>query len=470
VLLLSLAAAGCAADHGRSDEISAEVVPAEAVTDHDPGALERRVDRRHVLIVDGNADRVRQAIRALGGRVASWHGPTGVVVVEDLGADGAARAAALAGVRALGRDTIVSVDEGETRVPVVVHDGGSDDPDPGAAAAFDRQWHLRVIRADEGWAAWHVGSPEVTVAVLDTGLDYEHPDLAGRVDLSRSASFGPSDDALVAERFPGRHPVTDLHYHGTHVGATVSSNAVVAAGVTSEVTLVGVKVLGVDGRGSTSGVLEGVLHATDAGADVINMSLGGGFVPAEAPGLVQVIETTFAYAADHGVTVVASAGNDTLDMDEDGGRYNTYCDAPGVVCVSATGPEDDFAPYSNFGKTVDLAAPGGSTEGVWAACSETSLRIDSCRAEPGSIVGLAGTSMASPHVAGLAALLVANHGSDPAHVRLVMETFAEDLGEPGFDPRHGVGRIDVAAALGLDAAGRIREREWPPSTGALPAP
>lgn len=134
---------------------------------------------------------------------------------------------------------------------------------------------MRAIDADKAWAAGEFGSEDVVVAILDTGIDYTYPDLLGRVDLSRSISLQPRDDALVSAFFPGKHPITDLHYHGTHVASTVVSNGYIVAGVTSMTTLIGVKVCSV--YGGCNRIFEGIKYAVDQDADITYMSLGGGF-------------------------------------------------------------------------------------------------------------------------------------------------------------------------------------------------
>src|SRR5690606_15946941 len=92
--------------------------------------------------------------------------------------------------------------------------------EPAAADFYPRQWHLKTIQAEDAWDAGHLGSPDVTVAILDTGIDYRHADLAGLVDLDRSVSFATADDPYVRFYFPGAHLVADIGYHGTHVAAT----------------------------------------------------------------------------------------------------------------------------------------------------------------------------------------------------------------------------------------------------------
>jgi lantibiotic leader peptide-processing serine protease len=151
-------------------------------------------------------------------------------------------------------------------------------------------------------------------------------------------SFVPTDDARVTANFPNAPPWTDLNYHGTHVAATVSSNALHLAGITSKVKLMAVKVLDRNGSGPDDALLAGIMHAADNGADVINMSLNGSFSKEEHPGFVSVINRAINHANRKGATIVVAAGNDNADMDADSDRYQAYCQSPHVVCVSATGP------------------------------------------------------------------------------------------------------------------------------------
>lgn len=400
-------------------------------------------------------------VAALGGTVTFAHDGAGIGAVDGLSASAAAQLAGLGGVRA------VDPDDATVLEPLA---GGVAQGDlassPAAAWGFSRQWHLRAIGADQAWAAGRTGSPAVRVAILDTGLDYKHPDLAGRVDLAASKSFVASDDAIVAAWFPGAHSIADIHYHGTHVGATVASNGVVAAGVTSQVRLVGVRVCDVYGSCPISRVLAGVVYAADQGVDVINMSVSSKFMRADGgngagPSLVSTINGALSYANRKGVTVVVAAGNQNEDLDHDGNAYRAYCNGPHVICVSATGPTaaagvdgpftdvDARAPYSNFGRSaITLAAPGGAAQPTWAACSTFSLIVSVCRTGA-FILGLSGTSMAAPHTAGAAALVVEDVGRSPSRVRARLQQTADDLGQPGADPYYGKGRINVARSLGL---------------------
>jgi subtilisin family serine protease len=413
-------------------------------------------------------------VAALGGTMSHSHPAIGVAYADGIGEAGAARLAKAWGIAEVIPDPEIALE-----MPAVPSDaeavevGVESIAQPGLAFFFARQWGLRAIGADVAWAEGRLGSPSVRVGILDTGLDYTHLDLVGKVDLAASRSFVPADDARVNANFPGRPNWIDLHLHGTHVGATVSSNALAAAGVTSQVTLVAVKVLGATGTSQGSSVLDGIMYAASplgpdgAGVDVINLSLGGSFTKSAFPGFVSVVNRALNYAHQQGVTVIVSAGNAAADLDHDGNTYRTYCNAPHVLCVSATGPHpiggvngpffaiDDVAAYSNFGRSaVDVAAPGGwgtltaGTSFVYAACSRFSLLIPVCQTGT-FVVGVQGTSQASPHVSGLAALLVEDLGRNPAAIGSAIRNGADDLGQPGTDPLYGKGRINVPASLGL---------------------
>lgn len=408
-------------------------------------------------------------IAAAGGQVVNEMPQIGVAVVAGLDDADVAAVRAIAGVSLVNVDPVLEMEP--TAGDVVAEDAAGDAfagtasaGDPTTSSFFRRQWHLRAIGADQAWAAGRLGSSAVKVFILDTGLDYTHPDLAGRVDLSLSRSFIASDNPVVQHFFPGAHPVADLHYHGTHVGATVSSNARAASGVTSNVTLVGVKVLSRLGRSVGSSVMSGMLYAADADADVVNMSLGGAFMKAESnEAFREAVHRTTEYLFDQGTVTVVSAGNSAIDLDHDRNGYKTYCSSTNVICVSATGPAsqasvngpwadiDRLSSYSNYGvSSISVAAPGGNgASRVTAACSRFSRIVTVCGTGT-YVLGLNGTSMASPHVSGLAALLVEQIGRNkPAQVRAALAKSSDDLGKVGRDAHYGAGRINVAKALGL---------------------
>jgi subtilisin family serine protease len=444
-------------------------------------------------------------IAALGGTVEQALAPIGVAFVSGLDA---------AGREALGADASISFVEEDRVLPLVEPTATQEIADaeplsaaePGKATYHYLQWHLRQIGAPRAWAAGKLGSPGVTVGIIDTGLDYTHKDLAGLVDVGRSRSFLPTEDAVVQRYLPaGTHPMFDLQGHGTHVGSTVASNGIIAAGVTSRVKLVGLKVCrsGIAGLTTAgcpaSATFAALMYAADNGVDVVNLSVGGLFTRSTSGGYEETVNRVFEYVKERKLTVVVSAGNDNVDLDNnllpvavigDNGvatgetrmvrypsLYATYCNSPHTICVSATGPAsatnsqrgpwfdiDSKAGYSNYGRSaISVAAPGGTGAGmVWAACpTRRVVRTSAAGVTPATYAGTvdsyclsfptgkSGTSMAAPHVTALAALMVEQHGKSPERVSLAIKKSADDLGERGTDPVYGKGRINVARALGL---------------------
>jgi subtilisin family serine protease len=436
----------------------------------------------------GSSDALRAALQQSGGRLEGLYEDLGFAVVSGISADGAARIGRAAGVTAVESDIEFGLEPVTEAEALDVADLGVESAaSPQTAALFARQWNMRAVAADAAWARGFLGSPDVTVAILDTGIDYLWPDLVGRVDLSRSISLRPDEDARLVTWFGplGRHPITDLNAHGTLVSSIVASNSNLFAGVTTRTTLFGVKVCIVFNSCSTSAILNGIVYAVDHGADVINMSLGGAFLKSASPGFVSVINRVFNYANRRGTLIVVAAGNEGMDIDHNGNIFSAYCNTANVVCVSATGPTaaptsagpftnpDAVAPYTNFGRSgISLAAPGGGVTTanafVTGPCSSTALAwFQPAPPSPGAplpppvIVGPgcplpglflvrgAGTSFSSPHVAGAAAQLVALIGRGrPSQVRAALLQSADDLGQAGTDPFYGRGRLNVARAVG----------------------
>jgi subtilisin family serine protease len=437
-------------------------------------------------------------VKSLGGEVRRRHDAAGFAAVSGLTDVTAAQLATAPGVSEVVPDVQISLNlpiapveadaagVGATTAPPPI--------DPTTAILYSWQWNMRAIKANEAWAAGKVGSPNVTVAIIDTGLDYDAFDLNGLVDRSRSHSFmnvfipatdtspvRPSDDSVTKNFFPSRDSVTDYNGHGTNVATQVSSNAFAFAGVTAKTTLIGVKVLGSNGVGSLGTVLSGVIWAADHDADVANMSLGGDFPRSGNRDIINIINRVFDYAKKKRMLIVVAAGNAAEDLDHNGDTFSTYCDAPHVLCVSAVGPivatgnPDLPAFYTNFGRrSIDVAAPGGNLgplpngtksnwpwgpdviSWVWSLCSKTLIggwtaanapRLTTCTFG-NRLYAAIGTSQASPHAAGLAALLVSVTGkSKPDQIKKMIEESADDLGPRGRDAFFGEGRINVAAAL-----------------------
>jgi subtilisin family serine protease len=447
---------------------------------------------RHIVSFSGQVPATFAGqVKALGGKVLWVSRGSGLATVSGLSASAAASLAGTQGIAAVDADESLSLEMPKLTAPDAAMGGVASNANPAGAARYARQWNMRAVRADATWAAGFLGSPAVLIFMLDTGIDYLHSDLVGRVDMTRSTdllgtfidndgvSFTEAD--TVAKYFPGRTAFTDLFFHGTHTGATVSSNAVRAAGITSMTNLVAVKVCGYINECPFSSILAGVIYAADNGADVMNLSLGGGFPKKGNGRFIKLINLTFAYAQSQGVTIVVSAGNEATDLDRDKGMYQSFCDTPAVICVAATGPTSDAnatnpdpnlartgpwtdvdapAYYTNFGSAIDVAAPGGNSSFgppltppagrdvfVWAACSQTSLLIG-CFSAPTFIVGAQGTSMSAPHVTGTAALLVPILGRNPDQIkRRILATSDRLPGKGASD--FGKGRVNVARAVGI---------------------
>lgn len=325
-----------------------------------------------------------------------------------LRADVADRAAVIAA--ALGHPE-VEVVEAEVRMQAL---GAPNDP------LWEQQWNLRRIGVEAGWAAG-AGSG-VTVAVLDTGVSPVE-DLAG-TRMAGGRSF-----------VPGVTSWEDDQGHGTHVAGTIAqatNNGLGVAGIAHAATLMPLKVLGAQGGGSADRIAAAVDFAVDEGADVLNLSLGG---PHSA-----VLHKAVQEAVRRGVVVVAAAGNT--------GRAGVGCPAhaEGVLGVSALGPDHERAPYSTFGPGVEIAAPGGDLRREGGGIVQDMW-------QPGGHAyrGLQGTSMASPHVAGAAAVLLGTGLDDRAAVDALLRS-ARDAGPRGWDPHYGHGKLDLEAAL-VDAGG-----------------
>jgi len=321
---------------------------------------------------------------------------------------------------------------------------------------YSLQWHYPLIGLPEAWETT-TGSEDVIVAVLDTGI-VNHPDLQGRLipgyDFVSNISYASDGDGIDPD--PTEPAYTDPNiensWHGTHVagtiGASTNNNAGVA-GVDWHSKIMPIRVLG-QGGGSISDMLEGIKYAAglpnssgtvpSRRADIINMSLGGGQAS-------QTGQLVYDQARAAGVLIIAAAGNDKSSVP------SFPAAAENVLSVSAVDLNRRLAPYSNYGSTIDIAAPGGNTgqdlngDGYRDGVLST-LVIDS---EYGYKF-YDGTSMAAPHVAGVAALiLAANPNLTVGELENILLSTATDLGQAGRDDDYGYGLVNAAAAVQLAA-------------------
>ena len=466
--LVGLSLQGCQ-DQPALTESRASGALAASVTPADPAGRQ---------LVVFTAERVPAAfadrIARLGGTIEAALDSIGVAAVTGLSDVAVTELGAAADIRAVEPDPMTRPrDDGEA-VDGLADEAASEaavpadaTASPTAAQFYARQWNLRAVFAPEAWAAGFLGSRDVVVAILDSGIDYTNPDLAGLVDLDRSISFVPED---VTRHYPGRLPFSDLFWHGTAVASVVASNAILLAGVNRYVTLLAVKVADSTNSHTVGRLISGIVYAADQGADVINLSRGSERDKSQSPGFVAAWERAVNYAFRKGALVVSVPFNDGADLDHNGDIVRLPCEAANAICVSATGPTgaagingpwvdvDAIAPYSAFGRSaVSVAAPGGAGEvgqfrRMWTICTTTPTQTTgapACRARQ-AIAQPVGTSFAAPHVAGLAALLVAQLGhGNPALIRTRILQSADDLGEPGTDPHYGKGLINIARALRL---------------------
>jgi thermitase len=271
------------------------------------------------------------------------------------------------------------------------------------------QWNLPLIETAQGWQL-NRGAKDVIVAVVDTGVDLNHPDLKGHL-VAGTNVVGQNDQ-----------PFDDVG-HGTHVAGVISAlvnNNLGVAGITWYNKVMPVKVLDKSGAGSTYSVAQGIIWATDHGAKVINMSLGN---YADSSFLHDAIT----YAYKHDVVLIAASGNDNTQQPGYPAAY------PEVFAVAATDSHKKKAPFSNYGNYIDVTAPGVGIASTYP---------------DNQYAALSGTSMASPHVTALAALVRSTNPSlKNTEVYEIIRHSAQDLGTPGRDPYFGFGLIDVSKAV-----------------------
>ncbi|GAA0210888.1 S8 family serine peptidase [Kangiella japonica] len=415
------------------------------------------------------------SVEAMGATVTQEIPQVGLLVIETDNPDIRERLAGVSGVASTFKDfTLNYITPNPTEeFGVTFEEMATSPPNTGDDDFFfDLQWGHDAVNATEAWEAG-VRGQGVRVAVLDSGIDSSHPDLVPNLNMALSTSFVAGEDF---DNPPGSH--------GTHVSGTIAAadNAFGTIGVAPEAEIISVKVLSaITGSGSTSGIWQGMIYAADNGADIINMSLGisGGFpknctftdpntgdsthYPAkDCSELIRTYNKVTNYVRNKGTLIISSAGNDARDMNHDGPIMALPAEANHVISVSATAPYlwgldsttalDELASYSNYGrKGIDLSAPGGDFDVFFdfgaAPCNGPVLPGRPCyvydmvlSTSPGGWSWNAGTSMASPHVAGVAALIISEHGGNISVGQLEKELRTRAIGN-GNSTEHGKGRV-----------------------------
>jgi serine protease len=290
--------------------------------------------------------------------------------------------------------------------------------------------------------AWEISSGEgVIVAVLDTGVAYENygpysvaPDLAN-AHFVQGKDFVNSDDHA-----------NDDNGHGTHVTGTIAqrtNNSIGVAGVAYNCDIMPVKVLDENGSGDIQKLIDGIYFATNNSAKVISMSLGfpSGYYPGPA------LDAALDYAYNNGVTIVAAAGNDNARVVSYPAAYEK------CIAVGATRYDGKRAYYSNYGAALDVMAPGGDMtvdqngDGYGDGILQNTFNTTTKDPADFDYWFFQGTSMATPHVSGVAALLISEGANGPDAVRAAIQNTATDLGTSGWDKYYGYGLVNAKAAL-----------------------
>ncbi|MBI5670707.1 MAG: S8 family serine peptidase [Chloroflexi bacterium] len=437
--------------------------------------------RSYLITAQGNSlpANLEAQVRAAGGVLTRTYPQLGIAVASSSNPN---FTRSIRGVRSVVPNVIVQwVDP--TREVRYAFDGEFGNPPTSGDddTRFDLQWGHDAVNAPEAWNAGVRGAG-VRVAVLDTGFDTDHPDLAPNINFALSASFVPGEGLTYA--------LPDPFSHGSHTAGTIAAadNGRGTIGVAPEAELVLVKVLRDSGSGAFDWVISGIVHAANVDADVINMSLGAvlvrsGFLddngtpnPAddvfvtarEVAELVNAVNRATTYAYQMGTTVIASAGNEAIDFDHSANVIHIPSGGPHVLSISATTPIgwavdpanaflDYPTSYTNFGQSgIDFAAPGGDVlypgnenctiAGLTRPCwvfdlvFSTGSNLNPALA---SYYWSGGTSMAAPHVSGIAALIISENGGSmhPAQVEAALRARADDLGKPGNDDFYGAGRV-----------------------------
>ncbi len=427
-----------------------------------------------------------EEISAAGGTIVSVIPHVGIVVVEG-GERFAAAASRFGWAESVAPDLNVQwIKQPEVIVEGLEAEAVKSDAhsfNPNTESFYGFQWAPQSLDAPAAWAQGITGQG-ARVAVLDGGIHGAHIDLQGRIDVARSTSFITGTWNSDVGTF----------WHGTHVAGIIaaSANGIGTIGIAPEATIIGVKVLH-NGSGPFSSIINGIVYAATpiaaggAGAHVINMSLGATLdqkdpaIKSAIRELKMAVDRATTYAYQQGVTVIASNGNGATNYDVENQLFKSPAQNAHVMAVSSTGPTgwlfrnatnfSDPSYFTDYGKSLTtVAGPGGSAgliavEGIGSSCTKTHLTVTITRqcfvfdmvfstvrgagASIGSYGWAQGTSMSSPAVAGIAALIIHRNGGPmhPSQIRTRIEQASLDLGKPGNDEFYGAGYVNAWRAV-----------------------
>lgn len=417
------------------------------------------------------------AVAAAGGTVRYASAGAGLAVVDSNNPGFAAALNSSRAVRSVTEDMVLNF-----KMPGTFGDIDAEAITPGTETFWNTQWAPKAIEAPAAWNAGFTGAG-VTVAVIDGGIHSTHIDIAPRLNTALSTSFVPPG-TLPAGQFgcnSGAYNCdSGTFWHGTHVAGIVAApaNNLGTIGIAPDATIVGVKALH-GGTGSFGSVIAAILYSADIDADIINMSLGADIPRGgrDVADLMTALNRAVNYATARGSLVVVAAGNDGFDMDAERNLITVPAESGNAIAVSATGPfgmaygATDYsrpASYTNYGNSIVwVSGPGGdfawpTNEGcslpripsgaVALPCWAFDMVVGPARggtaAGNGSYSWSAGTSMAAPAVAGVAALIKQRFpNATPAQLKTKLAQSATDEGKPGQDAFHGHGFINARRAV-----------------------
>ncbi len=295
---------------------------------------------------------------------------------------------------------------------------------------YPQQWNLEILGMEKVWDETR-GDRDIVVAVIDTGILPGHPDLKNNITAGYDFVDEDSEPLDTSPHFS----------HGTHVAGiigAVGNNNTGIAGINWQVKIMPIRVMGPEGNGGYSNLISGINWAVENGARIINLSLAGSYYS-------ESLRNAIINAVDSGITVIAAAGNNGTTPVLYPAKY------PEVISVGAVGPEKEIAPYSNYGPDLDLVAPGGNSSNYNhnnSTIISTSGYLNN-QQPVYQYIQAEGTSMATPHVSGIVALLYSKGLTDPRTIKNRLLATAIDLGTPGRDDKYGAGLINIKEILNI---------------------